>query len=391
MPYQEPSRLLSILMISPQFRPIVGGYERAAELLSLALAKRGHEVCVVAERRNPTWPKIEDFGRVTLCRWWCLYRPHFHILSSLLGLSGYLLRNGRRFDVWHIHQYGIHAAVAVVLGKIMGRPVVMKLTSSSDQGLSGMVSQLRFPRLMTTVLRRVDAVVALSRETVAEALAFGIPRVRVHLLGNGLDTEKYSPTEQLNRATIKDALGLGNLSVALFVGRLSNAKNPVGLLQAWYIIKDTLPADWKLVLVGDGPIRPAVESSIDELGLSSRVVIAGQRDDTDHWMKAADIYVLPSHREGLSNALLEAMATGLPIVATRVSGVSELVDETGAGFVVDVDDMKGLGQAMLRLGCDPALRASMGNRARHVVKCRFSINRVATAHVELYHQLIGGS
>lgn len=376
-----------VLMISPQFRPILGGYERAAERLALALADRGTNVCILAERRDRAWPRVEYINRITLYRWWCIYRPHLHILSSVIGLVANLLRIGRHYDVWHVHQYGVHAMVAVICGKLIGRPVVMKLTSSSYQGLSMMVAKSRMPRIMAATLRRLDAVVALTRETVAEAIAFGIPIARVHLLGNGVDVETFTPPAQTARMAIKEALGLGSSPVVLFVGRLSAEKNPCGLLQAWVSVRGNLASDWKLVMVGDGPERAMIDALVSELELSDQVVIAGRQDGIERWMQAAEIYVLSSQREGLSNALLEAMASGLPVVATRVSGVTELIEETGAGLVVDVGDMHGLGRSLAKLAGDPDLCTDMGKRARRAIESRFAITSVAAAHEKLYRQL----
>ena len=378
-----------VLMISPQYRPILGGYERAAERLSLALTDRGHSVCVLAERRDPAWPRQEYLGGVTLLRWWCLYRPHLHILSSVIGLVAKLLSIGRRYDVWHVHQYGVHAMVTVICGKLIGRPVVMKLTSSSYQGLSMMVAKSRMPRLMAATLRRLDAVVALTRETEMEAIDFGIPVSRIHCFGNGVDTAIFVPPTSVDKTNIKKTLGLNCLGgLVLFVGRLDEAKNPLGLLHAWKESLGELNDYWKLVLIGDGPARFSVQSFIMDHNLSDQVLLAGQRDDIELWMKAADIFVLPSRREGLSNALLEAMACGLPVVATRVSGVTELVEEAGAGLVVIIDDMTEFSRAIVRLARDTDLRITMGTQARRAVKSRYSINNVAANHEALYHHLL---
>ena len=128
----EPIR---VLMISPQFRPLVGGYERAAERLSAALAAAGLRVVVIAERRDRAWPAVECIDGYEVRRLSCSYRRHLHTITSLLSFAGFLLRHGREFDVWHVHQYGFHAALAVALGKVLRRPVVLKLTSSGAMGI----------------------------------------------------------------------------------------------------------------------------------------------------------------------------------------------------------------------------------------------------------------
>ena len=126
---------LRVLMISPQFRPLVGGYERAAERLSAALAEVGLRVVVIAERRDRAWPAMECIDGYEVRRLSCSYRRHRHAVTSLLSFAGFLLRHGREFDVWHVHQYGFHAALAVALGKVLRRPVVLKLTSSGAMGI----------------------------------------------------------------------------------------------------------------------------------------------------------------------------------------------------------------------------------------------------------------
>src|SRR5689334_1532763 len=122
-------------MICPQFRPLVGGYELAAERLSGALAGAGLDVLVVAERRDRAWRRAELMDGFEVRRLPCSYRRHLHLISSLFSFACFLLHHGREFDVWHAHQYGFHAALAVGLGKVLRRPVVMKLTSSGPMGI----------------------------------------------------------------------------------------------------------------------------------------------------------------------------------------------------------------------------------------------------------------
>ncbi|HPT50716.1 MAG TPA: glycosyltransferase family 4 protein [Accumulibacter sp.] len=380
---------MRVLMLSPQYRPLVGGYERAAERLSAALVTRGHRVTVIAERRDPTWPALETLDGVTLRRLWCAFKPRLHLLTSLPRFAIFLLIRGRSFDVWHVHQYGLHSALAVALGKLLGRPVVLKLTSSGDQGLARTAAKGGFAAISSALMRRVSAVVALTRETKWEAQAFGIPAERVHQLGNGVDTGLFHRYGDNERAQLMNKLGIGGGGVVVAVGRLSKEKNPDGLLQAWAIAKQELSADWRLVVVGDGPMRAELEATVRTQGLGDSVRFVGQQNNIDQWIGAADIYVSSSHREGLSNTLLEAMAGGLPVVATCVSGVNELVKESGAGLVVDVGDMPRLAEALVRLAGNAKLRDAMGAAGRALIEERYSIGSVAASHEALYASLIG--
>lgn len=376
-------------MLSPQFRPIVGGYERAAERLSAALVARGHKVTVITERREASWPDREVRDGVEVRRLWCCYRPHQHMVTSLAAFAWFLLTQGRRYQVWHIHQYGLHAVLAVALGKLLRRPSVLKLTSSGPQGLQAAMGSAPLVRLAKPLLRRIDAVVATSRETQAEAEAFGIPGSRVHVLGNGVDTQVFRPRSDAERIRVREEFGFVASGVVVFVGRLSEAKNPDGLLSAWQTALPRLPAGWHLVLVGDGSMRAGLAAFVETEGLASSVTLAGYQADIEAWMAAADIYVLASHREGLSNALLEAMASGLPVVSTRVSATIETLEETNAGLVVGIGQMDQLADALVRLAADLVLREQMGLTGRSVVEKRYSIESVAAQHEQLYRSLLG--
>jgi glycosyltransferase involved in cell wall biosynthesis len=385
---------LSVLMISPQFRPLVGGYERAAERLSLELVRGGHSVTVATERVDRSWPAREDLGGVTIRRLWCIYRRGLHVATAMASLGWFLLWRGRRFDVWHVHQYREAAVVAVLMGRLLSRPVVLKVTSSGEGGIARLIADTRMPKLAAWALRNVDACVAVSRETETEAAAFGIPKDRVYLIGNGVDVKSFHPAEDdAERRRLRGELGLDEGHVAISVGRFSEEKNPLGLLEAWAAAKASdhageAAAAWTLALLGDGALRDDVRAAVERLGLERSVVLAGHRDDVDRWLQASDVYVLTSHREGLSNTTMEAMATGLPVVVTAVSGMSELVEDPEAGVVVPTGDAGALADALLGLMSNAADRESMGRRGRAVIVERYSIESVAEQHVTMYRSVM---
>src|SRR5437660_8982668 len=195
--------LMRILMISPQFRPLVGGYEQAAQRLWMALAAAGIGVVVIAERRDRTWPAVERIDGYELRRLPCLYRRSFHTLTSLFSFAGFLLRHGREFDVWHIHQYGVHAALAVAVGSALRRPAVLKLTSSGPMGIDATLRRGVAGRILGFFHRRVSACLAGTDETRAEAIGFGIPAQRVHLLPGGVDGRQFHPASSEERSAAR--------------------------------------------------------------------------------------------------------------------------------------------------------------------------------------------
>jgi glycosyltransferase involved in cell wall biosynthesis len=377
-------------MICPQYRPLIGGYERAAERLSKALVVDGHQVTVLAERRDCRWPKIEVSDGVSVKRFWCHYRPSFHMLTAIASMSFYLLRHGLRFDVWHVHQYGLHCAVAVFLGRLMRRPVVLKLTSSGPQSISRVSSSSFFGRCVANLMRQVNAVVALTRETFQEAVDFGVSSDRITQIGNGIDVEKFRPVSPEVKRILRNKLSLPEQGVTVAaVGRLVNLKNYVGLLEAWaqFVVAHENQRQY-LIIVGDGPDRSVLEEKIRNSHLTGRVFLVGNQENVDEWLNASDMFVLSSNFEGLSNTLLEAMSCGLPVVATAVSGTKELVADTHSGIVVDVGDIDGLSNGIAMLANSVELRDLMGAVGRNVVLSQYSTRSVAQAHAALYEDLI---
>lgn len=377
-------------MVCPQFRPLTGGYERAAERLSIALVSRGHDVTVITERRDRAWAHREVMAGVHIRRLWCIYRGGLHALTSLTSLAVWLLLRGRRFAVWHVHQYGAHATVAVLLGKVLRRPVVLKLTSSGEQGLSAALERLRLPLLHRWAHRRVQACLAVSEETLLEAKTFGLPRSRIHTIGNGVDPTLLRPADRYEREAARQALGLGSGFVAVAVGRLAIEKNPVGLINAWANALQRLPLGAQLVWIGGGPMHLEISTYLDQIGLNQSVRLAGHSDDVPLWLRAADAFLLSSRNEGMANTMLEAMACGLPCAATAVSGTRQLLSKTGAGIVVPVGDMEALADAMVVLATDPMARKRMGEQARQAILDDYSLDIVISRLEQVYKEVPHG-
>jgi len=374
-------------MLSPQYSPIVGGYEQAAQRLSLGLVSRGHRVTVISERRDRTWARKEIDGNLQVKRLPCLYRQRFHMLSSIASFAFFLIMRGRNFHAWHVHQFGPHALVTIILGRFLRRPVVIKLTSHGPEGLKAAISRIPLSSLAKLLLRSANAVAAPSRETREEAIELGLPAQSIHLLGNGTDAGLFRPQSDCERNLLRTKLGISAAGVAIFVGRLSPEKNLTGLLRAWKRALPHLQPGWKLSLLGQGPMHDELRALVVSEKISGEVILAGSRNNVAEWLGASDIFVLPSDYEGLSNALLEAMASGLAVISTRVSGTFETLEETGAGVLVDPGREDQLAEAIVLLANTPDLRKQLGQRARKIIESRFSAGYIAYKYEQLYFGL----
>jgi sugar transferase (PEP-CTERM/EpsH1 system associated) len=214
----------------------------------------------------------------------------------------------------------------------------------------------------------------------------GIPESKVTTIHNGVDTRRFSPD---GRGAIRESLGLDDSVFTLgTVGRLDPVKDHGSLLQAFMpIARSARPVG--LIIAGDGPMRSAIERLCSELKISDKVHLLGERHDIPQVLKACDVFTLTSIAEGISNTILEAMASALPVVATRVGGNPELVDHGVSGFLVSARDVAALTAAYESYLHDPKLKDEHGGNARARAEQKFSLERMASQYAQLYQGLMG--
>jgi len=286
--------------------------------------------------------------------------------------------------VIHIHGLGYHTFAAVVAGRLADRPTLTKLASSgphSDILRMRNDQRLALSRHMLPGALRSDRFVALNSAVVDELAAAGVDRNRVVAISNGVDTATFVP---------RDDFKLREPARILFVGRLDPQKGLDTLIRASHLLRRTADTTVKLQLLGEGPSRNELMDLVESLGLEPDVEFVGKNPDVRRYLEQADIFVLPSRAEGMSNALLEAMSCGLPVVATRIPGNLELVEDQVNGLLCNVDDEESLANSLATLMEDASLRGRLGRAARRKVEASHSLKSVAEQYADLYRQLILG-
>ena len=212
----------------------------------------------------------------------------------------------------------------------------------------------------------------------------GIPDHILELIPNGIDTHTYSPgspsIEVANRISAKNwDMVFGS------VCRLHKDKDIPNLLHAFALTQSKSDLDLGLVIVGEGPEREKIENCAVDLGISDRVLLTGLQTNITDWLRGLDVFVLPSRREGVPLAILEAMSCGVPVVATDVGGVSHVVDRS-AGVIVPRENHEELAQAMTELTRNPELKSQLAVNSRKLVEMKFShevmIDRYLAAFVD---------
>ena len=375
-------------MVSYQYAPMVdGGAERQAQQLAEGLASRGRQVGVVTGR-YPGLPAFERVGGVDIHRVWAVPRPGFFSATFLPSLARFLSFHGRGYDIWHVHHAFYSAGVALTLAPLLGKRCLVKPVASGPYGDVARLRGIWMGRWVTRTLRRANAVVSLNSELTAELVAVGIDFARIHVIGNGVNCRKFSPPTVEERRRARARLGIPpDGALVVFAGRLAEAKGIDFLLDAWRSIEQNVGTEqWTLVVAGSG--LPG--NNYRERGERAlrRAMFVGKVPDVRPLLHAADVLVVPSLSEGLSNIVLEAMATGVPVVGTAIGGLREQVEDRITGLLVAPRDPDALVEALTTLLREPDLRVKMGKAARMRVQQRYGLDLIVDAYEDLYGRLV---
>jgi N-acetyl-alpha-D-glucosaminyl L-malate synthase BshA len=338
-------------MESTHFDPAVACFRQEAFAEELAAAGRP---CHVVPKRRP-------FDLALLCR---------------------LLRLLRRERIALVHAHDIQSGTYGTLAARLSRtPVILTV-----HGL-GIFRQKRSASLLPRLGRWAHRVVFVG-EWLKKAAAdeFGVRPRHPRVIHNGVDVSVFQPDEPA--AEVVEELGIpADGLVVGSVGNLREVKDVPTLVRGFAQAIERVP-NAVLVLVGDGPERPGLEQLVAERGLGERVRFAGARSDVARLLPLFDVFALSSKTEGISVALLEAMACGLPVVATRTGGNPEVVLEGQTGRLVPVGSPEELGGALAELLLDAQARQSYGRRARQRVEQHFSLERMVGDYESLYAELL---
>jgi glycosyltransferase involved in cell wall biosynthesis len=299
--------------------------------------------------------------------------------TYLLALFAFLLLRLRRYDLVHVHLANLQADVAVVAAKIRGRPTYLKLAAG---GPLGEIGRMRKISVLTRLygIRHATLVQAISEEIAADLRAIGVPPARIRMIPNGVEIPgKVLGSSERSAARRKLHVPDG-AQVFLFIGRMERDKGVADLLEVWRIGGS---GPGLLLLVGN----PGMKRPVSIEDLPAGVEYHRWSSDVRSYLEAADVLVLPSHGEGMSNTLLEAMALGLCVVASRVGAAPEMIEQRQSGLLVKAGDIPALRNALMEIAEDTDSRHRMGRAARAAVIARYGIESVASQIDAVYRSI----
>jgi glycosyltransferase involved in cell wall biosynthesis len=354
----------------------IGGMENMAGDLGRALAQRGHRVgftCIEEDGALAEGLRREGLPVTVVSCPGVL--PNFiagQALSSHFAQSS--------LDVVHAHD-GVWGKAASAARAAAVKAVV--LTCHGPVHAEAVINT----GLRHLAARNADTVVAVS-EPLSEYLRkrARIPLERVLTILNGVDVERFSPGSRTG--VLRRTLSISeDATVVGCVARLDLVKNPALLIVAVHKLQDAA-GEIHLVFVGKGPMTDQIRAEIARVGLERRVHLAGSFEETSSVYRDLDIFALASQSEGTSMSVLEAMATGLPVVATRVGGTPQLLGDPPCGRLVPAGDVEAFTTALREIASDPVSAAALGKAARARATAQFNLRHTVDAYERLYHTLL---
>lgn len=391
----------AVVFVTSQFLPRIGGAEMSTLREAVALHALGHRIRIITLRLNRAWTEHEEREGVPVLRTGGLFlgtklRLRFGAQwVAEIRLAWELLRSRASYDIIHMRQISFLARPVVLASIVARKPVVVKIASAGpgtgasvpagtkttmyvgtldplasylqipagSEGTSDIASLRRSQWLAGLTLRllrrRNVTILSVSQRATAHLIENGLRADQIVLQPTGVETGSYEEVYRQVEARSRVA----HVPIVLYVGRYRYEKGVDVLLHAWSLVR-AQGINARLVLVGGGQLQEQFAAIIDALGLQDSVELGSLRNDVRSVLGAADVFVLPSRYEGMPNALLEAMAAGLPCVATRVSGSEDIIEDGISGMLVPPGEPEPLARALVRLLTQPEEARVLG-RAGH--------------------------
>lgn len=375
---REPPRVLMVL--ESDFKPHGGGgAESQVRTLARHMRRTGQRVTVLTPLL-PWGPQVtaERCAGLPVGRMRYPRTPVIGGIVMCLRLAAFLWCKRARYDAWHVHIAHHLGVVACAVGVLIGKPVIVKVSGAWELE-HGLLARNRgaLAAIARWCLKRATAIQAISVRIAGELARQGFPADRIVVLPNAVDTSLFRTRSSLRAP--------GTPFTAVVVGRLVLEKGLPTLLDAWASAFRGHGSAVRLRIVGGGPLEEELRAHAERLGIGAQVELLGPSDRVEDVLADADAGVLPSRIEGLSNTLLEFMASGLPVIATRVSGSEDFVVPGRNGWLVEVGDAGALAAALLQAAALPAGDLSeLGRNARTDVTATAALETVVARLGALY-------
>jgi glycosyltransferase involved in cell wall biosynthesis len=397
---------LKVCIFTETYAPVIGGGETQAQLLAEGLISQEHSAIILTRRSDPTFKRFEMIGAVPVYRIppsgggqlkkWGL------VLSSLLPL----IRLQKQYDILFVSGFRIIGISAVLIGKLFGKKIILKADSQGEMSGDFFISGLEkfglsrnflpfrlFLKLRNSILKKADAFSAISEDIVTELISSGVPSNKIHKIPNSVDTQRFLPVDQEQKAILRKQLGLPeNHTIAVYTGRLVSYKGLPLLLEVWKDIQNQ-HKNVLLLLVGTGGLdihncEADLHQYVKSNHLEKSVYFTGSVNNVPDYLQASDIYAFPTQNDAFPSSLIEAMTCGLGVISTPIGAIKNIIKDQENGMMVPSGDGPALFQALDTLIRSKALGVRMGQAAWKTVQNHYSAEVVTNNYLTLFQETL---
>lgn len=384
-------------MVIGCYYPEISGGGLQCRTLALAL-KEKVSFTVLTTTRDPSLPRYSLVDGISVHRLYVDPNQMWTKWRAAIRLLALAPRLVLRSELIHFHGFTQKMLFLMPLAKLLRKRILDKMSSVGiDDPLS--IRARRLGRLFFWVFGRADTFISVSPALSERFLGSSLPKDRLTFIPNGVDTDRFRPAGREERAALKIAAGFSpTTALVTFVGFWSRDKGPDILLEAWLRARRSVGVDSALLFIGatdsghvevDPELVARMSERLRSERLNGSVRIVTRTHEVPRYLRASDIFVLPTRREGLPNALIEAMATAIPCITTDLPGVTSwLIRDGENGLLIPPGDVTVLEGHLVALFNDEAQASRLGTRARETVLKLCSIRAVADSYWEVYQKLL---
>ena len=393
-----------VCLLTDSYYPVVGGGEAHARLLCGEFRRMGVPVFVLTGHKVAASPAFEKVDEVPVYRVPPAGYPRLGKYLMLGSSAWRLFRMRNDYDVIYVCGIRTLGLVAALAGIFLGKGCVLRSESRGEvsggfiwEKTDGRVNSalklvFKLPILLRNViLKRADAFMSIAPVIREEYEACGVPAERIVEIANGIDVARFSPVSPETKLALRLKLGLPEGRLFAYTGKLNRGKGLEFLIRIW---KDWAPRhpDCKLLLIGSGAMQflsceKELREYVERNAMQSAVIFAGSVSNVQEYLQASDCFVFPSESEALPLALLEALATGLPTVASDIAGCRAIVTDGRDGRLAPPNDAAAWVAGLDTLVGNPSLVAGWARAGRETVVGKFSIAHVAEEHLALFARI----
>lgn len=384
-----------VLMVTGAYWPELSGGGLQCRTMINALRDR-FDFTVLTTCTDPGLPAEDNVDGIAVTRVQVSLARPWSKVAAAMQTTAFLLKAARGFEIVHLHGFSQKSILIALLSRLLGKRVVITIHTAGQDDPGG---AQRLGAMAYWAYRKADRFIAISNLMAERYRAAALPESRLRVAPNGIDTGRFRPAQPGEREQFRAALGLpGALPVVLFVGFFSSDKRPNNLYEAWLQLRSRHGVDAALVFVGatespyyevDRSVSALIQQDARVRGVEHRLRFTGEVRDVERYYRAADVLVVPSIREAFGMALIEGMSSSLPVIATRIAGVTDTIIEDGiTGILVPPDDPAAIADSLAVLLTDGGAAARLGAAARTAVEARFSLDASRARWAGIYEELV---